>query len=124
MKRLLALALPLLALAGCHIGPVGVCHYDSYGDYHCHENSSKADHHETTTVVYTSANNGGGYNNIIIIEEEVNYCQWDQPYYHDPNWCDYYYDTVCCGWSSVASEETYCYYDYCGWELVEVELYY
>ena len=116
MKRLLALAFCLVALAGCEVH-TNTCHYDSDGSYHC-------GHHHTTPVVYTSHNNGGGSNNIIIIEEEVDYCQWDNPYYHDPEWCDYYYDTVCCGWSSVASEETYCYYDYCGWELVEVHTYY
>ena len=124
MKRLLALALPLLALAGCHFGPVGVCHYDSYGDYHCHENSSKADHHETTTVVYTAANNSGGSNNnIIVIEEEPSYCMWDSPYYHDPEYCTFDGGT-CCMWLDIGAEETWCYYDYCGWELVSVYSYY
>ena len=124
MKRLLTLALPLLALAGCHFGPVGVCHYDSYGDYHCHENSSKADHHDSTTVVYTSANNGGGSNNnIIVIEEEaLSYCEEEPPFFHEPDWCTVGEET-CCTWSAApwGVWETYCYIDHCGWELVLVE---
>ena len=123
MKRLLALASLALSLAGCHIGPAGVCHYDSHGDYHCHENSAKATHHETTTVVYTSANNGGGYNNIIIVEEEPSYCQWEPPHYHDPEHCTFDWGT-CCTWLNIGSEETYCYYDHCGWDLVDVYWYY
>ena len=125
MKRLLALALCLAALSGCHIGPAHVCHYDSYGDYHCHADAELAshNHHETTTVVYTSANNGGGSNNIIIIEEEPSYCMWDTPYYHDPEYCTFDGGT-CCMWLDIGAEETWCYYDYCGWELVEVYTYY
>jgi hypothetical protein len=126
MKRLLALALPLLALAGCHFGPAHVCHLDSSGDYHCHADAELAshNHHDSTTVVYTSANNGGGSNNnIIVIEEEPSYCMWDSPYYHDPEYCTFD-GATCCMWLDIGAEETWCYYDYCGWELVSVYSYY
>ncbi len=116
MKRLLALAFCLVALAGCSWEH---CWTDKYGDYHC----TGDHHHQTTTVVHSSANYGGGYNNILIVEEP-SYCQWDQPYYHDPEWCVLDYDSTCCMWMGVGAEETYCYYDYCGWELIEVYSYY
>ena len=118
MKRILTLAFCLLALAGCHWN-VEHCWHDKWGDYHC-----TSDHHQTT-VVHTSANNGGGYNNnIIVVEESPSYCQWEQPYYHEPEWCVLDYDSTCCMWMGVGAEETYCYYDYCGWELIEVYSYY
>jgi hypothetical protein len=118
MKTLLALATLSLALVGCEVH-TNSCHYHD-GTQHCHDYS----HHEpTTTVVYTSANNGGGSNNIIIVEEEPTYCQWDTPYYHDPEWCSFDWGT-CCMWLDIGAEETWCYYDHCGWELVEVYSYY
>ncbi len=129
MKRTLAIAVTLLALAGCDIHPVDAyCHYDAHGDYHCHDSHSYTHHsHDgpTTTVVTTSANYGGGSNNnIIVVEEEPSWCNWDSPYYHDPEYCTFDYDTTCCMWLDIGSEETYCYTDYCGWELVSVYSYY
>ena len=125
MKRLLALALPLLALVGCEVHAVSAyCHDNVYGDKHCHGYDNVHDHHDSTTVVYTSANNGGGSNNnIIVIEEEPSYCMWDSPYYHDPEYCTFDGGT-CCMWLDIGAEETWCYYDYCGWELVSVYSYY
>ena len=124
MKKITLLALAFLT-AGCHFGSATVCHYDASGNHHCHADAELASHshHESTTIVTTSANYGGGYNNILIVEEP-SYCQWDQPYYHDPEWCVLDYDSTCCMWMGVGAEETYCYYDYCGWELVEVYSYY
>jgi hypothetical protein len=123
MKRLLALALPLLALAGCEVHS-GVCHYDHNYVHHCHYDTDHHSHTETTTVVYTSANNGGGSNNnIIVIEEEPSYCSWNYPYYHDPEYCTFDYDTTCCMWLNIGAEEEWCYYDSCGWELVSVYTY-
>ena len=116
MKRLLALALPLLALAGCEIHS-DACHYDSHGVYHCYDS-----HHNQT--VYYPEGNGGGSNNIIIVEEEPSWCSWDYPYYHDPEYCIFDSDVSCCLWMNIGAEETWCYYDYCGWELVEVYSYY
>tara|TARA_R100001015_G_C4541285_1_gene105247 strand:- start:222 stop:605 length:384 start_codon:yes stop_codon:yes gene_type:complete len=127
MKRLLALAISLIALTGCD--PVeSYCHYNAHGDYHCHESHSY-DYHShsgpTTTIVTTSANYGGGdNNNIIIIEEEESYCYWEPPYYHDPEWCEYTYGTTYCMWMNIGQEETWMYTDWCGWELVEVYTYY
>jgi hypothetical protein len=123
MKRMLALVLPMLALAGCgwDFHSYDECHYHD-GSQHCH--NYPVDHHDTTTVVYTSANNGGGSNNIIIVEEEPSWCSWDYPYYHDPEYCVYDSDVSCCLWMNIGAEETWCYYDYCGWELVEVYSYY
>ena len=124
MKKIILLALSLFALAGCEINS-GVCHYDSNYVHHCHGDDHAHSHHDTTTVVYTSANNGGGYNNnIIVVEEEPSWCSWDYPYYHDPEWCTFDYDTTCCMWLNIGSEEQWCYYDYCGWELVSVYEYY
>ncbi len=119
MKRLLALALPLLALAGCDIHTSG-CHYHN-GSEHCHGN-----HHNTPVVASTSYYDEGT-TNILVVEEDVFYptCSEDQPFYHDANWCTF--DGVtCCAWSQVTNsiEHVYCYYDYCGWELVEVNEYY
>ena len=128
MKRLLALALPLLALAGCHPhgGPTAVCHNDFWGDRHCHDGYHYTPHdhsHDTTTIVTTSANNGGGDNNIIIVEETYSQCMWEPPYYGDPEYCTFDGGT-CCMWLNIGSEEQWCYYDYCGWELVAVYSYY
>ena len=124
MKYLTLIALAIL-FAGCHFGHTSSeCHYDDYGNYHCHDDYTHHDSHETTTIVTTSANNGGGSNNIIIVEETYSQCMWDSPYYHDPEYCTYDYDSTCCMWLDIGSEETYCYYDYCGWELVSVYSYY
>ena len=129
MKRLLALAFCLAALAGCHPvnGPTAICHANAYGDRHCHDSFGYASHdhqHDSTTVVYTSANNGGGSNNnIIVIEEEPSWCSWDYPYYHDPEWCTFDWGTTCCMWLNIGAEEQWCYYDSCGWELVSVYTY-
>ena len=113
MKKLLALAFGL-ALAGCHLHDE-VCHYDTYGTYHCHD----YDHDETTYY----PENGGGDNNIIIVEETYSQCMWEPPYYHDPEYCTFDYET-CCMWLNIGSEEQWCYYDYYGWELVSVYEYY
>ena len=95
MKRMLALALPLLALAGCEIHPVDAyCHYDDHGDYHCHDSHSYDSHVHSkpaTAVVYAApAKNGGGSNNnIIVIEEEPTCDIWhESPFYESPDWCD------------------------------------
>ena len=123
MKRLLALAIATLALLGCETHHQQ-CHYNVSGDYHCHDDTIYYHNHTSTTVVTTSANNGGGYNNnIIVIEEEPSYCSWDYPYYHDPEYCTFDYDTTCCMWLNIGQEEEWCYYDYCGWELVTVYTY-
>ena len=127
MKKIILLALPLFALAGCEINS-GVCHYDSNYVHHCHGDDHAHSHHDTTTVVYTSANNGGGYNNNIIVVEEVvepSYCSPEEPFYHDPEYCSFDYET-CCTWqaSVYGIEETYCWNEWCGWELVEVYEYY
>ena len=117
MKRLLALALPLLALVGCEIHSSN-CHYDSDGSYHC------GYHHN---VIATTSYYDEGTTNIILVEEEDPYptCTWEQPFYHDAEWCSF--DGItCCGWSQVTSsvEHVYCYFDYCGWDLVEINKYY
>jgi hypothetical protein len=126
MKSILAIvffALPL-SMAGCEFHS-GVCHYDNNYEHHCHGDDHGHSHDDTTTVVYTSANNGGGYNNnIIVVEEEPSWCSWDYPYYHDPEYCTFDYDTTCCMWLNIGQEEEWCYYDYCGWELVSVYTYY
>ena len=126
MNPMITLILTTLFFSGCEFH-TSECHYDSHGDYHCHESHSYEHHtHDgpTTTVVTTSANNGGGHNNnIIVIEEEQSWCSWDNPHYHDPEYCTFD-DTTCCMWLGIGVEETYCYYDYCGWELVSVYSYY
>lgn len=119
MKKLLALAFCLAALSGCHVN--STCHWDSNGDYYC---SDDYHYYHTTPVVYTSYNNGGGSNNIIIVEEHTNYCSWEDPYYYDPEWCIAEEDYVCCMWMNIGAEETYCWDDWCGWELVDVYTYY
>ena len=108
MKKLLALAFGL-ALSGCHLHGE-VCHYDTYGTYHCHD----YDHDETTYY----PENVGGYNNIIIVEEqEAYYCDGSVPFYHDAEYCTYGSET-CCTWmgSEYGWEETWC-YDDCEWYL-------
>ena len=122
MKYLTLIALAIL-FAGCHYGHTSSeCHYDDYGNYHCYDHH---DSHETTTVVYTT-DNGGGSNNIIIVEEQPSWCNWDEPYYHDADYCTFDTGDTCCTWqaSSYGVEETYCYSDWCGWELVSVYEYY
>ena len=123
MRYLTLIALAIL-FAGCHYGHTSSeCHYDDYGNYHCHDDYTHHDSHETTTIVTTSADySGGSNNNIIIIEEQPSYCDWDNPYYHDPEYCTFD-DTTCCMWLGIGVEETYCYYEYCGWELEEVYMY-
>jgi len=110
MKRILALAIGL-ALSGCHLHEE-VCHYDSNGTYHCHQE----DHSETTYYPESV----GGYNNYIIVEEqveEVYYCDGSVPFYHDAEYCTYGSET-CCTWmgSDYGWEETWC-YDDCEWYL-------
>jgi len=111
--------LPFLII-GC-VHESDYCHSDNGGvSYHCHEYYEEP----TTTVVYTSVDNGGGYtNNITVISEEHPYCTWEDPYYHDPYDCDY---GGCCTWqaSVYGVDETYCWNDWCGWELVSVYEYY
>ena len=122
MKRLLALALPMLALAGCgwDFHSYDECHYHD-GSHHCHE-YNVTHGHSSTTVVTTSANNGGGSNNIIVVEEYPSYCNWEPPYYHDPEYCTF--DGIsCCTWMNIGEEEQWCYYDTCGWELVAIYTY-
>lgn len=115
MKRLLALALPMLALAGCEIHS-DACHYDSHGVYHCYES-----HHNQT--VYYPEGNGGGSNNIIIVEEETAYyCDDTMPYYHDPEYCTFGSES-CCTWmgSEYGWEETWC-FDDCEWYMESYQL--
>ena len=117
MKRLLALASLGFALLGCDYRTT--CHYDSHGDYHCH-NTSTTNHHET---VYYPEKTGGGYNNIIIVEEETAYyCDGAMPYSHDPEYCSYGSET-CCTWmgSEYGWEETWC-YDDCEWYMYSYQL--
>ena len=124
--------LTLLALAFLMVGcwhHRDQCYYDQWGQYWCdgafiyvHPEPAQT----TTTVVTTSGNNGGGYNNnIIVVEQQPSHCSYDPPFYHDPDYCTFDGDT-CCTWqaSVYGIEETWCYYDYCGWELVEVYEYY
>ena len=115
------LALIPFIMMGC-VQETGYCHSDNGGvTYHCHDEYADL---SSTTVVYTHVDNGGGYtDNIIVIEEEETYCTWDDPYYHDPIACDYY---GCCTWQAApyGVDETYCWNDWCGWELVSVYSYY
>ena len=111
MKKTITLAFCLLALAGCHWEHAGVCHYDSHGTYHCHEDNHSSSHHDT---VYYPEENSRGSNNIIIVEE---YCDGSMPFYHDPEYCSYGVET-CCTWmgSEYGWEETWC-YDDCEWYM-------
>lgn len=129
MKKLLALALSLAALAGCEVHSYSNvnCWYDSSGDYWCSDGFITWLEHEntppTTTIIHTSQNNGGGYNNnIIVIEEEEAWCIDEPPYFHEPDYCTFD-GLTCCTWSASlwGVWETYCYVDNCGWELVLVE---
>jgi len=126
MRYLTLIALAIL-FAGCHFGhSSSACHYDDYGSYHCYDDYDHHDSHETTTIVTTSANYSGGSNNIIIVEEQASWCSWDEPYYHDAEYCTFDTGDTCCTWqaSTYGIEETYCYSDWCGWELVSVYEYY
>jgi len=118
MKYLALLALPFL-LVGCHL---------SNDCYHDHDNVYRCDvHHEPhhNTVVVSGGSGGGYNNNIIIIEEQPMFqCNWDHPYYHDPEWCDFEYGVTCCMWMDIGAEETWCYTDACGWQLSEINTYY
>ena len=125
MKNLLALLALTFLFAGCHLHSEE-CYWDSYYDeWVCYHHD--AHHYQpTTTVVY--ADSGGGYNNNIIVVEEVvepSYCSPEEPFLHDPDYCTFDYGT-CCTWQAgvYGIEETYCWYDWCGWELVEVYEYY
>ena len=119
MKRLLALALPLLALAGCEVH-TSECHYHN-GSAHCH-----SAYHHSSPVVTNTYYGEDTTTNIIIVEEEVYYpyCSPAAPYDFDANWCSY--DGItCCAWdASYIEEHVYCYYDWCGWELTEINEYY
>jgi len=128
MKQLLALlTLPIL-FAGCWVHHSDHCYHDSHGDYWCESDNLITYVYEaptsTTTVIHTSQENGGGYNNnIIVVEEEPSWCgQFEAPYFHDPDYCTFDGET-CCTWqaSIYGVWETYCYTDWCGWELVLVE---
>ena len=124
MKKITLLALAILTV-GCHLHEPE-CHYNEYGDIHCHDHHDYTHHsHEDqpTTVVYATDNNGGGSNNIIIVEEQESYCMWDSPYYHDPEYCTFD-GLTCCTWLNIGEEEEWCYTDYCGWELYSVYTYY
>ena len=125
MKKLLALLALSFLFIGCHMHSEE-CYYDSYWDeWVCTSHHKPA---PVSTVVYTSANNGGVYNNNIIVVEEVvepSWCSPEEPFFHDPEYCSFDYET-CCTWqaSVYGVEETYCWNDMCGWELVEVYEYY
>ena len=131
MKQLLALlTLPIL-FAGCWVHHSDHCYHDSHGDYWCEDDNLITYVYEaptsTTTVIHTSQENGGGYNNnIIVVEEQDSYCSPEEPYYHDAEYCTFDLGDTCCTWqaSIYGVEETYCWYDWCGWELVEVYEYY
>ena len=120
MKQLLTLAFCLVALAGCEFH-TSECHYHN-GSEHCHS----AYHHssEVTTNTYYGEDTT---TNIIIVEEEELYptCYWSEPYPWEAEWCSF--DGItCCAWSQVTAsvEHVYCYFDYCGWDLVEINEYY
>ncbi len=115
MKNLLALLALSFLFVGCHLHPDG-CYRDAYGDMVCNS------HHHTETVIYSS---GGGYNNnIIVIEDQPMFqCMWEMPYYHDPEWCEYYDGETYCMWMNIGQEEVWRYTDWCGWELAEVYTY-
>jgi hypothetical protein len=132
MKKLLALAFCLAALVGCDIHHHSdvQCWIDSGGNHWCSDGFITWLEYDntppTTTIIHTSTNNGGGYNNnIIVVEQAHAECNWDAPYFHDPDYCTFD-EQACCTWSAslYGIEETYCYSDYCGWELVEVYEYY
>ena len=121
MKRLLALALPLLALAGCEVHTTE-CHYHN-GTQHCHS----AYHHSSPVVTNTYYGEDTTTNIIVVEEEEVYYpyCSPEAPYPWEAEWCSF--DGItCCAWGQVTNsiEHVYCYYDYCGWELTEIHEYY
>ena len=125
MKNLLALLALAFLMVGCHLHSEE-CYWDKYADeWVCYHHD--AHHHQpTTTVVY--ADSGGGYNNNIIVVEEVvepSWCSPEEPFMHDPDYCTFDGQT-CCTWQAgvYGVEETYCWYDWCGWELVEVYEYY
>ena len=117
MKYITLLALAILTV-GC-VHSADECHFHD-GSQHCHDYPVAA--HATTPVVITSGNGGGYNNNIIVIEEEELWCSWEAPFYHEPDYCTFDGET-CCTWqaSLYGKWETYCYSDYCGWELVLVE---
>tara|TARA_R100000231_G_scaffold135373_2_gene109742 strand:+ start:118 stop:477 length:360 start_codon:yes stop_codon:yes gene_type:complete len=119
MKRLLALALPLLALAGCEIH-AHECHYHNDVE-HCHS----AYHHSSEVTTNTYYGEDTTTTNIILVEEEYYpTCDWGAPYSFEANWCSFD-DITCCAWdASYTTEHVYCYYDYCGWDLVEINEYY
>jgi hypothetical protein len=48
---------------------------------------------------------------------------WEMPYYHDPEWCEYYDGETYCMWMNIGQEEVWRYTDWCGWELAEVYTY-
>lgn len=122
MNPMITLILTTLFFSGCEFHSDD-CYYDDHGNYECYYDDHSHQIHETTTVVTTSPNyTGGSNNNIIVIEEQDSYCDWDYPYYHDPEYCTYDYET-CCMWLGIGVEETYCYSDYCGWELEQVYMY-
>ena len=126
MKRLLALALPLLALAGCEVHTTS-CHYHN-GEEHCHSAYHHGNTYYHSTPVVTNTYYGEDTTtNIIVVEEEEYYssCSPEAPYPWEAEWCSF--DGItCCAWTQVTNsiEHVYCYYDWCGWELVEINEYY
>jgi hypothetical protein len=124
MKKITLLALAILT-TGCHLHDNDVCHYNEYGDIHCHDHHDYTHHsHEepTTTVVYATGNNGGGSNNNIIVIEETEYCLISSPHYYEPDYCSY--DGLeCCAWTVDNTEEIWCFYEECGWELISIYTY-
>ena len=128
MKKII-FALLALALTGCDVHSHSniSCWYDADGSHWCSDGFMTWIEYDnrppSTTVIYTSTETGGGYNNnIIVIEEEELWCSWEAPFYHEPDYCTFDGET-CCTWqaSLYGKWETYCYSDYCGWELVLVE---
>ena len=120
MKKIFLLALSILTV-GC-VHSADECHLHD-GSQHCHNYPVAA--HATTPVVITSGNGGGYNNNIIVIEEQPMFqCNWEMPYWHDPEWCDYEYGATYCMWLNIGQEEVWVYTESCGWQLSEIYTYY
>ena len=55
----------------------------------------------------------GTYNTTVVEEtyyETGYYCE--DPYWHEPEWCDYYDDATCCVWYADGWYEEWCQWDY------------
>jgi hypothetical protein len=111
---LIALVLPL-TLAACY-PQENYCHHDGHGDYHCHDDHRLEFHDHGGTTVYVSGGTSSEVTQYYIVEEEKLCSEYD-PYYYAPDYCDYGQE-YCCTWTDIGSYETYCWNEWCGWELV------